>query len=142
MVESHVRNITSVPPAPTIITKYAGTHPFNTSREYHRKFLCLFLFGFRMRAISILGREVMLPRGLVGLGLDTLDHSGPEIAQVVTPTLPRAIPSKITSRTTGTVRSVANKRPSSSNPLYPGQRPNRPHCDLSPLDPRHLPGRH
>jgi protein-tyrosine phosphatase len=35
-----------------------------------------------MRAIRILGREVMLPRGLVGLALDTLDNSGPEIAQV------------------------------------------------------------
>lgn len=35
-----------------------------------------------MQAIAILGREVMLPRGLVGLGLDTLDHCGPEINEV------------------------------------------------------------
>lgn len=47
-----------------------------------RKFLFLFIFGLRMRAIAILGREVMLPRGLVGLGLDTLDQSGPEIFEV------------------------------------------------------------
>ncbi|KAK0720816.1 protein-tyrosine phosphatase-like protein [Lasiosphaeris hirsuta] len=47
------------------------------------KFLFLFLTGFRMRAIAILGREVMLPRGLVGLGLDTLDNSGPEIAETL-----------------------------------------------------------
>lgn len=42
------------------------------------------LFGYRMQAISILGREVMQPRGLIGLGYDTLDHSGPEIAEVRT----------------------------------------------------------
>ncbi|KAB5575447.1 protein-tyrosine phosphatase-like protein [Coniochaeta sp. 2T2.1] len=47
------------------------------------KFLVLFLFGFRMKAIAILGREVMLPRGLVGLGTDTLDHSGPEIREAL-----------------------------------------------------------
>ncbi|KAB5531186.1 protein-tyrosine phosphatase-like protein [Coniochaeta sp. 2T2.1] len=47
------------------------------------KFLVLFLFGFRMKAIAILGREVMLPRGLVGLGTDTLDHSGAEIREAL-----------------------------------------------------------
>ncbi|KAI2623298.1 tyrosine/serine protein phosphatase [Hypoxylon sp. NC1633] len=46
------------------------------------KFLFLFLSGYRMRAISLLGREVMQPRGLVGLGLITLDQSGGEIAKV------------------------------------------------------------
>jgi protein-tyrosine phosphatase len=35
-----------------------------------------------MRAIAIMGREVMRPRGLVGLGLDTLDASGREMAEV------------------------------------------------------------
>lgn len=43
-----------------------------------------------MKAISILGREVMRPQGLVGLGNATLDHSGPEIAKgllsLLTPT--------------------------------------------------------
>jgi protein-tyrosine phosphatase len=38
--------------------------------------------GYRTEGIAILGREVMLPRGLVGLGLDTVEHSGPEIKQV------------------------------------------------------------
>ena len=37
-----------------------------------------------MPAFRILGREVMLQRGLVGLGLDTLDQSGPQIAEVCT----------------------------------------------------------
>jgi protein-tyrosine phosphatase len=40
-------------------------------------------FGYRMEAISILGREVMQPRGLVGLGFDTIDHCGPEIADAL-----------------------------------------------------------
>jgi protein-tyrosine phosphatase len=47
-----------------------------------RKLIFLYILGFRMRAIAILGREVMLPRGLVGLGTDTLDHCGPEINDV------------------------------------------------------------
>ncbi|KAK3359154.1 protein-tyrosine phosphatase-like protein [Lasiosphaeria hispida] len=60
------------------------------------KFLFLFLAGFRMRAIAILGREVMLPRGLVGLGLDTLDNSGPEIAETLNAFLsPSGLPALI-----------------------------------------------
>lgn len=35
----------------------------------------------RNEAISILGRQVMQPRGLIGLGQDSLDVCGPEIAQ-------------------------------------------------------------
>jgi protein-tyrosine phosphatase len=38
------------------------------------------IFGYRMQAISILGREVMQPRGLIGLGFDSIDYCGPEIA--------------------------------------------------------------
>jgi protein-tyrosine phosphatase len=47
------------------------------------KFLFLYLLGYRLPAISILGQEVMAPRGLVRLGLDTLDHSGEEIQQAL-----------------------------------------------------------
>lgn len=39
-------------------------------------------FGYRMEAISILGKNVMQPRGLIGLGYDSIDNCGPEIAQV------------------------------------------------------------
>jgi protein-tyrosine phosphatase len=46
------------------------------------KLIFLYIFGFRMKAISIMGREVMQPRGLVGLASDTLDHSGVEIKEV------------------------------------------------------------
>lgn len=46
------------------------------------KLLILMLLGYRMEAISILGREVLEPRGLIGLGLDTLKHSGPEIKEL------------------------------------------------------------
>jgi protein-tyrosine phosphatase len=44
--------------------------------------LWLVAFGYREDAIRILGREVMQPRGLIGLGLDTLDYSGREIEDV------------------------------------------------------------
>lgn len=40
------------------------------------------IFGYRMEAIAILGREVMQPRGLIGLGCDTVDYCGSEIAHV------------------------------------------------------------
>ncbi|KPM41673.1 hypothetical protein AK830_g4903 [Neonectria ditissima] len=47
------------------------------------RFLFLFLFGYRMQAIRIIGTQVMVPRGLVGLGLDTLDNSGVEIRETL-----------------------------------------------------------
>jgi protein-tyrosine phosphatase len=43
------------------------------------KLLSFVALGYRDSAIAILGREVMSPRGLVSLGLDTLDHSTHEI---------------------------------------------------------------
>ncbi|RDW64805.1 tyrosine protein phosphatase-like protein [Coleophoma cylindrospora] len=47
------------------------------------KLVTLMLLGYRMEAIGILGREVMQPRGLVGLGYDSLDHCGAEIADAL-----------------------------------------------------------
>lgn len=46
------------------------------------KLVFLMAAGYRTEGISVLGKEIMLPRGLTGLGLDTLDHGGPEIKQV------------------------------------------------------------
>lgn len=40
------------------------------------------LFGYRLQGISIIGKNVLQPRGLVGLGKDTIQHSGPEIREV------------------------------------------------------------
>lgn len=48
------------------------------------KLVVLMAFGYRMEAISILGTNVMRPRGLVGLGYDTLDHCQPELANALT----------------------------------------------------------
>lgn len=39
--------------------------------------------GYRMEAISIIGTNVMLSRGLVGLGYDTLDYCQPELANAL-----------------------------------------------------------
>ena len=39
--------------------------------------------GYRTEAIGILGREVMQPRGLIGLAKDSIDHSRSEIRQVL-----------------------------------------------------------
>ncbi|KAI0167086.1 tyrosine/serine protein phosphatase [Hypoxylon sp. FL1284] len=47
------------------------------------KLIFLFVLGYRMRAVSLLGREVMLPRGLVGLGLVTMDESGADVAEAL-----------------------------------------------------------
>ncbi|KAI1036758.1 hypothetical protein LB503_003149 [Fusarium chuoi] len=43
----------------------------------------LFVCGYRTKAINILGQQVMIPRGLVGLGLDTLDQSTREIREAL-----------------------------------------------------------
>ncbi|KAH8879630.1 hypothetical protein GQ53DRAFT_755835 [Thozetella sp. PMI_491] len=57
------------------------------------KFIILFLCGFRMKAIAILGREVMQPIGLPGLGTSTLDQSGSEINEALSSFLePSALP--------------------------------------------------
>ncbi|KAI1754393.1 protein-tyrosine phosphatase-like protein [Xylaria castorea] len=47
------------------------------------KLIFLYIFGFRVQAIRIMGEEVMQPLGLVGLSLITLDESGPEIVEAL-----------------------------------------------------------
>ncbi|KAI9158775.1 Tyrosine-protein phosphatase [Paramyrothecium foliicola] len=54
-----------------------------TAHPESRKLIALFVFGYRLQAIKIIGQEVMCQRGLIGLGLDTLDQSGPEIRQAL-----------------------------------------------------------
>ena len=46
------------------------------------RLLALMAWGRRSEAISILGREVMQPRGLVGLGKDSIDHCWVELREV------------------------------------------------------------
>lgn len=41
------------------------------------------VLGQRTEAISILGREVMQPRGLIGLGKDSVDHAKNEIREIL-----------------------------------------------------------
>lgn len=53
------------------------------SNSVNRKFIVLYLLGFRKQAVSIIGREVMAPKGLLGLGVDTLDYSGAEIRKIL-----------------------------------------------------------
>lgn len=77
-MELLVREIRPDPCPPAHPRKLTGTLKKKTS-----KFLFLYLTGFRMQAISILGREVMEPRGLLGLGLDTLDQSGDQMREAL-----------------------------------------------------------
>ncbi|KAI8965682.1 protein-tyrosine phosphatase-like protein [Daldinia sp. FL1419] len=57
------------------------------------KVLFLFVLGYRTQAISIIGKEVMQPQGLIGLGIVTLSESGAEIAEALrTLTLPSSLP--------------------------------------------------
>ncbi|THV46215.1 hypothetical protein BGAL_0405g00010 [Botrytis galanthina] len=49
----------------------------------YRKLIGLMGLGYRLEAIGILGRQVLQPRGLIGLGYDTIHHCGPEIASVL-----------------------------------------------------------
>ena len=47
------------------------------------KLVGLMALGYRMEAIAILGREVMAPRGLTGLGKDSLDHCTSELRAIL-----------------------------------------------------------
>ncbi|KAH8664297.1 protein-tyrosine phosphatase-like protein [Xylariales sp. PMI_506] len=61
-------------------------------RSYLR-LICLYVTGYRIEAVRIMGQEVMIPMGLVGLGTVTLDHSGAEISEALRAfTEPSAIP--------------------------------------------------
>lgn len=86
-----------------------------------------------MQAISVLGREVMLPRGLVGLGLDTLDHSGPEIAQVIFSIMSLSPAAK---NTLDSGRPTQPWKFARSRPLHPGERPHWHYSDPGPADTR------
>lgn len=46
------------------------------------KLVSLMALGYRTEAINILGREVMAPRGLIGLGKETLDQSFTELHRI------------------------------------------------------------
>ncbi|KAJ1329396.1 tyrosine-protein phosphatase [Microdochium nivale] len=57
------------------------------------KVIFLFILGFRMHAIRVISREVMLPRGLLGLGIITMEQSGDEVAEALRAFLqPGALP--------------------------------------------------
>lgn len=61
-------------------------HPrleYLTNTPSPSKLIFLYTIGARSSAISILGRDVMTPRGLRGLAADTLDASGPEVADAL-----------------------------------------------------------
>ncbi|KAG6085535.1 hypothetical protein E4U30_000898 [Claviceps sp. LM220 group G6] len=47
------------------------------------KVIFYFVLGYRISAIRIIATEVMLPRGLLGLGIDTVDISGLEIKEAL-----------------------------------------------------------
>ncbi|KAM0139674.1 hypothetical protein ACHAO1_002733 [Botrytis cinerea] len=47
------------------------------------KLIGLMGLGYRLEAIGILGRQVLQPRGLIGLGFDTIHHCGPELVSVL-----------------------------------------------------------
>ncbi|UKZ94160.1 uncharacterized protein TrAFT101_009041 [Trichoderma asperellum] len=60
------------------------------------KVIFFFILGYRIDAVRVLSHQVMLPRGLVGLGLDTLDYCGSEIREALSLyTTPQSLPSII-----------------------------------------------
>ncbi|EXM07766.1 hypothetical protein FOIG_02706 [Fusarium odoratissimum NRRL 54006] len=70
----------------------------------------LFVCGYRTEAINILGQQVMIPRGLVGLGLDTIDQSTREIREALSLYANRAALPSIVHCTQGKDR-TGNKTP-------------------------------
>ncbi|KAJ3481978.1 hypothetical protein NLG97_g7689 [Lecanicillium saksenae] len=47
------------------------------------KFIFLYAFKYHNEAINIVSENVLVPRGLLGIGRDKLDHSGAEIAEAL-----------------------------------------------------------
>lgn len=41
-----------------------------------------YLLGYRIQVMALMAREVLVPRGLVGMGLDMMDQSHQEIFTV------------------------------------------------------------
>jgi hypothetical protein len=80
------------------------------------------LLGYRTEAIAILGREVMKPRGLIGLGYDSIDNCGPGIAEVSYDITGNTSAYYLWVGIPKTLRPVPVSHPS---PLHPGQRQNR-----------------
>ena len=113
----------------------------NNADSTPSKLITLMALGYRMEAISILGRNVMQPRGLVGLGYDSLDNCGPEIAEVPflpSPYLPFSlsffIPSSLPRLTIpGPPRLHPPEQSRNSSPLHARQRPHRPDNNPPPL---------
>ncbi|EFY91543.1 tyrosine/serine protein phosphatase, putative [Metarhizium acridum CQMa 102] len=55
-----------------------------TGRPFERHLLSqLSWWSFLIEAVRLIATEVMLQRGLLGLGIDTIDHSGSEIRQAL-----------------------------------------------------------
>lgn len=62
----------------------------------YSKVIFFFVLGYRIDAVRVLSHQVMLPRGLVGLGLDTLDYCGSEIREALSLyTTPQSLPSVV-----------------------------------------------
>jgi protein-tyrosine phosphatase len=55
----------------------------NSNRSLISRLIFLMIFGYRIDAIRIIGQEVMLPRGLVGLAIDTMDQAGEAMAEAL-----------------------------------------------------------
>ncbi|ROT43127.1 hypothetical protein SODALDRAFT_327296 [Sodiomyces alkalinus F11] len=47
------------------------------------KVIFCYLFGYRIQGLAIIAREVLRPRGLIGMALDMLDQSQQEVATVL-----------------------------------------------------------
>lgn len=48
----------------------------------YRRVLALVASGYRTEAVTIVGQQAMAPRGLIGLGQDTLDSSTAEVREI------------------------------------------------------------
>lgn len=66
-----------------LLVSLSTTSTMGYSAKKTSKFIILFTLGYRLEAFNIIGQEVMFPRGLLGLGTDTLDQSGAEIRETL-----------------------------------------------------------
>jgi protein-tyrosine phosphatase len=62
---------------------FQARNAINLTEGKFRKLVSLMAMGYRTEAISVLGKNVMQPRGLIGLAEDSITACGPEIAEAL-----------------------------------------------------------
>lgn len=80
----YARNLSFTPRNAGAFRDTSGAQHNTLANDGSRKFIFLYAFRYHNEAIHIVAENVLVPRGLLGIGRDKLDHSGAEITEALT----------------------------------------------------------